>query len=161
VLDADALTPASVAALAPVGVPAVLTPHPLEAARLLETDLSVVLADRVAAATAIAARYRAVTVLKGRNPVIASPDASEPALILDLTAPALSAGGTGDVLAGVIGALIAQGCSLRDAAALGAELHGRAGLAAGLETADRGVLASEVADAVPRVLAALLSGWGG
>jgi NAD(P)H-hydrate repair Nnr-like enzyme with NAD(P)H-hydrate dehydratase domain len=60
-----------------------------------------------------------------------------------------------------MGALIAQGCSLRDAAALGAELHGRAGLAVGLETADRGVLASEVADAVPRVLAALLSGWGG
>ncbi len=158
VVDADALTPAMLSALASPGVAAIVTPHPLEAARLLEVDVASVLSDRVAAAQAIARRYGVVTLLKGRNPVVAAPDGGR-TFILDVTAPALSAGGTGDVLAGVVGALLAQGVAPLDAAVLGAELHGRAGQVAGLEAADRGVLASEIADRIPGVIAALLSGW--
>jgi hydroxyethylthiazole kinase-like uncharacterized protein yjeF len=158
VLDADPLTAAALPALAPAGVPTIVTPHPLEAARLLETDVAAVLADRVAAAEAIASRYGVVALLKGRNPVVASPDGG-PTFILDVTAPALSAGGTGDVLAGLLGALLAQGVPPFEAAVLGAELHGRAGVVAGLEAADRGVFASEIADRVPGVMASLLAGW--
>jgi hydroxyethylthiazole kinase-like uncharacterized protein yjeF len=158
VLDADALTPEALVALAPRGVQAVLTPHPREAARLLETTVEAVVADRVSAAEAIARRYGVVALVKGRNPVVAGRDGG-PTFILDVTAPALSAGGTGDVLAGVIGALMAQGVSPLEAAVLGAELHGRAGVVAGLEAGDRGVLASEIADRIPGVIASLLAGW--
>lgn len=166
VLDADALTllsreagpPKEAAAVADRAV--VLTPHPAEAARLLGVTTAEVQGDRVAAARAIAARWGAVCVLKGAGTVVASPDADEPVTLVTEGDPTLSTGGTGDVLAGVVGALLAQGLAPRAAAELGAWVHGRAGVVAGVDRGQRGVLASEVADQVPQVMADLALGWG-
>lgn len=155
VLDADALQPD--AGRLSAGRVAVLTPHPREAGRLLGCETGAIQADRVGAARRLADTFSAAVVLKGRNPVVAAP--GHPPFILDITAPALSAGGTGDVLAGVIAALLAQGLSAFEAAVVGAELHGAAGREAGLGRADRGALASEIADAFPQVIAGLLAGW--
>ena len=122
--------------------PRVLTPHPGEAAKLLGRPVL----DRVADAREIARRSGAVTVLKGARSVIAAPD-DGPVWINPTGGPGLASGGTGDVLAGVIGALLAQGLTPLDAAAVGAYLHGRAGEQGG----PVGGLASEVARRIPAV----------
>ena len=131
VLDADALnTIASHGVLRehladrhPRGLPlAVLTPHPLEASRLLDTDAKSVQADRLAAATTLASRTGSVVVLKGAGTVIADPSG---AWVVNPTGnPALATGGTGDVLCGLIAGLAAQGLSPLDAARAGTWLHG-------------------------------------
>lgn len=132
VLDADGLNAiaadpaleARLQARAGSGARTVLTPHPLEAARLLGTDTGSVQGDRIAAATAIARRLGGVVVLKGAGSVIASPDGR-----WSLNAsggPLLSVAGTGDVLAGVIGGLLAGGLGAEEAARVGAWLHGAA-----------------------------------
>ncbi|MCG2584679.1 NAD(P)H-hydrate dehydratase [Massilia sp. TS11] len=102
----------------------VLTPHPLEAARLLGMTAAVVQQDRLSAASELAGRLNAVVVLKGSGTVIATPEGD---MFINPTGnPGLATAGTGDVLAGLIGALLAQGWP-RSAAALGAVwLHGAA-----------------------------------
>lgn len=139
VLDADAL---NLLAEHPRALPDdVLTPHPGEAARLLATDVASIEADRIGAAQTLAQRYAAVIVLKGAGTVVAAPDRT-PALI-DAGNPGLAAGGTGDVLTGVIAALRAQGLPAFDAARAGALLHAAAGdLAA--NHGERGMLASDL-----------------
>ncbi|OBU88181.1 NAD(P)H-hydrate dehydratase [Chromobacterium subtsugae] len=105
--------------------PAVLTPHPAEAARLLQTDTAAVQRDRVGHARALAARYRCVAVLKGAGSLIARPDGH-----YQLNAsggPELAAAGQGDVLTGLIAALLAQGLPPFEAAALAVHAHGLAG----------------------------------
>lgn len=102
-----------------------LTPHPLEAARLLATRTAVIQNDRRAAARAIARRYAAHVVLKGAGSVLATPEGRW--AILDAGAPTLATAGSGDVLAGVLGALLAQGIPVWTATRLGAYAHGRAG----------------------------------
>ncbi|MFI5316090.1 MAG: NAD(P)H-hydrate dehydratase [Myxococcota bacterium] len=126
VVDADAL---NAFAGAPEALrsqlPRVLTPHPGEAARLLGSSTAAVQADRAAAARSLAERSGAVVVLKGARSVVAAPDGE---LSINSTGgPGLAAGGSGDVLAGVIAALLARGSSAWDAARLGAYLHGLAG----------------------------------
>jgi hydroxyethylthiazole kinase-like uncharacterized protein yjeF len=102
----------------------VLTPHPLEAARLLGCDTAAVQRDRLAAARALAARYAAVVVLKGSGTVIAAPDGR---VAVNPTGNAgLATGGTGDVLGGMIGALLAQRLPPYEAALAGVYLHGLA-----------------------------------
>src|SRR6185437_6412514 len=112
--DADALNliaqdPALAAELTARGVqgdPCILTPHPLEAARLLGGDAPGVQRDRLSAARALAARFASVVVLKGSGTIIAAPDGR---LAINPTGnAALATGGTGDVLGGIIGALLAQ-----------------------------------------------------
>ena len=130
VIDADALNllaeeSAFARRLAARTAPAVLTPHPLEAARLLGISARQVQADRIGHACALAARLRATVVLKGAGTVIASPQGAWS--IIDSGGPALATAGTGDVLAGMVAAFLAQGASPSDAARLGAWLHGRAG----------------------------------
>lgn len=130
VIDADALnllaTDASLAAaLGANSIPAILTPHPLEAARLLGITTDRVQADRVATARRIASRFRSIVVLKGAGSVCAHPDGQW--AIIDSGSPSLATAGTGDVLAGVIGGLLAQGLAPARAACLGAYVHGRAG----------------------------------
>jgi hydroxyethylthiazole kinase-like uncharacterized protein yjeF len=130
VVDADALglvaaDPALEALLAGRNAATILTPHPLEAARLLGCDTPQVQADRVAAARRIAERHHAIVLLKGAGTVLASPDGRW--AINTTGSPALAIGGSGDVLAGLIGGLIAQAYPAWDAARLGAWLHGRAG----------------------------------
>jgi len=129
VIDADALnliaaSPDLQQRLASRGHPALLTPHPLEAARLLGVTAAVVQGDRLAAAREIAARLQAVVVLKGSGSVIAEPAG---AVAINPTGnPGLATGGTGDVLAGVCGALLAQGWNAWEAALGAAWLHGDA-----------------------------------
>ncbi len=154
VFDADALNLiAKHGAVANAGVATVLTPHPLEAARLLGTDAKTVQADRLAAAATLCTMSGAVVILKGRNPIVAAPGHAP--VIFDLAEPTLAVGGTGDVLAGIVGAFIAQGLTPRDAALLGVYVHGQAGVVSGMGNAQRGVFASEIADAVPSVIAHL------
>jgi len=127
----------------------VLTPHPGEAARLLGISVSDLQDDRVAAARQIAERSGCVALLKGARSVIAAPDGQ--VWINPTGGPGLASGGSGDVLAGVIGALLAQGLPALDAAVVGAYLHGRAGEECGAV----GVLAGEVARRIPAVWSAL------
>ena len=149
VLDADALTAWArrSSELRAASGPRILTPHPAEAARLLGCSTEQVQADRYAAATRLAADSGAVVVLKGARSVIA--DANGEVRVCPLDVPALAVAGTGDVLAGVIAALATQLPPLM-AAGCGVYLHARAGALAA--SGDRGLLAHEVADALPRAL---------
>jgi hydroxyethylthiazole kinase-like uncharacterized protein yjeF len=130
VLDADALNlvaqdPSLAQRLAGRAAPAALTPHPLEAARLLGVTTSDVQADRCTWAVQLATRLNAAVVIKGAGSVVAAPDG---AWSINATGgPALATGGTGDVLAGVVAALLARGIATADALRLGVWLHGRAG----------------------------------
>ncbi|HXZ86173.1 MAG TPA: NAD(P)H-hydrate dehydratase, partial [Myxococcota bacterium] len=123
VVDADAL---SAFAGEPEGLRStagrVLTPHPGEAARLLGTTSAEIQADRASAARALAQRAGAVVVLKGARSVVAHPEGL--ISINPSGGPGLAAGGSGDVLAGALGALLARGLPPWDAARLGVYLHG-------------------------------------
>lgn len=129
VLDADALNALAtqsawrpLVARRPEGT-TVLTPHPLEAARLLGVSTAAVQADRLASAQALAAQFNATVILKGSGSVIAAPGQVPH---LNPTGNArLATAGTGDVLAGLVGSLMAQGYSGWEAASLGAYRHGR------------------------------------
>lgn len=157
VLDADGLNalaavPDTLRHLPGAQVAPVLTPHPAELGRLLGIDTADVQADRLGAASEAARRFRAHVVLKGANTVVAHPDG---ALEVNSTGnPAMATGGTGDVLAGVIGALLGQGLSPGDAAVVGTWAHGRAG---DLEARDRerGLLATGLARRLPEAFGEL------
>lgn len=134
----------------------VLTPHAGEFARLragskhdpsADGDLNDDDAARVRAAAAAAAEWRQVVVLKGAHTVVAAPDGS--ISVAPFENPAMASGGTGDVLAGTIGALLAQGLSPYDAARLGVYLHGLAGEAVRERLGDAGLLASDLTEAMP------------
>ncbi|PKM15283.1 MAG: bifunctional ADP-dependent NAD(P)H-hydrate dehydratase/NAD(P)H-hydrate epimerase [Gammaproteobacteria bacterium HGW-Gammaproteobacteria-2] len=147
VLDADAL---NLLARTPRQVPnAVLTPHPGEAARLLASDVATVQRDRFAAATALAQRYQACVVLKGAGTVIAAPGGHP--CIVDAGNPGMASGGMGDVLAGVIAALRAQGLDGYEAALCGALVHGCAGDLAAAD-GERGLLASDLLPAIRQLV---------
>jgi ADP-dependent NAD(P)H-hydrate dehydratase / NAD(P)H-hydrate epimerase len=105
-----------------------LTPHPGEAARLLPgASTESIQRDRLAAAHAVAARYRAVTVLKGPNTLVAVPRRGEPLSVCDRGNPGMATGGTGDVLAGTLGGLLVQTGNLEQTARAGVLLHALAG----------------------------------
>jgi len=134
--------------------PAVFTPHPGEFGRLAAGDPELAEArpdgedaERLAAATGAARRWGHVVVLKGARTVIASPDGA--AVVAPFENPALASAGTGDVLAGAIGALLAQGLSPWDAARLGVYLHGLAGEAVRETLGDAGTVASDLLVQLP------------
>jgi hydroxyethylthiazole kinase-like uncharacterized protein yjeF len=150
VLDADGLNLLSVEPRQ-FTVATVLTPHPGEAGRLLGIDTKEVERDRFAAARELARRYHAVVVLKGSGTLIAEPTGR-----LDVCPwgnPGMASGGMGDLLTGVIAALLAQGCDAWHAACLGVGLHARAGDAAARH-GERGLLATDLL----RPLQALVNG---
>ncbi|MBC3917368.1 NAD(P)H-hydrate dehydratase [Undibacterium sp. CY18W] len=126
VVDADALNLiAADAALAHLlaarTAASVLTPHPLEAARLLQQGVAEVQADRLLAARKLAQQLNTVVVLKGSGSIICEANGD---LSINTTGnPALASGGTGDVLAGVTGALLAQGCTAAEAARIAVWAH--------------------------------------
>jgi NAD(P)H-hydrate epimerase len=131
--------------------PSVLTPHTGEFARLragsgrtAEEDGDLVADDeaRLAAAVSAATTWGSVVVLKGARTIIADPDGS--AAIAPFENPALATGGTGDVLAGAIGSLLAQGLAPFSAARIGVYLHGVAGEAGRERFGDAGLLASDL-----------------
>jgi len=143
VIDADALNMiAGDAALQKQAgqrsAPTILTPHPLEAARLLGCSSAEVQADRIGAARQLAVRYRSIALLKGAGSVIAAPDGNY--AINPTGSPALATAGTGDVLAGMLGAFLAQGHTAWDATLAATWLHGGAA-----EGSDSGLVAGEVA----------------
>lgn len=140
VLDADAL---NLLATHPQPVPqAILTPHPGEAGRLLGMATADVQSDRFAAAAALAARYRAVVVLKGAGTVVAAPGRAP--VVIGAGNPGMATGGMGDVLSGVVAALLAQGLPAFEAAVAGALLHAAAGDAAARVDGERGLLPSDL-----------------
>lgn len=140
VLDADGL---NLLAREPrtFSSPAVLTPHPGEAARLLQVSVATIEADRFAAARRLAERCGAVVVLKGAGSLIADPAGH--VAVCPWGNPGMASGGMGDLLTGIIAALLAQGCDAGEAARLGVGLHARAGDRAAAN-GERGLLASDL-----------------
>jgi NAD(P)H-hydrate epimerase len=160
VLDADALHAlhGRVSELTSRRALTVLTPHEGEAAGLLGTQASDVAADRVGSARRIAVQARAVCVLKGPGTIVTDGARVQ---VNTTGGPILATGGTGDVLAGILGAFLAGGVAYgRDAfeaVALGVHVHGAAGDRLAARRGDRGTLAGEVADEVPLVLRDLIA----
>ncbi|PWB33010.1 NAD(P)H-hydrate dehydratase [Pseudomonas sp. SDI] len=147
VWDADAL---NLLARAPLPLPSgsIITPHPGEAARLLGVSTEAVQVDRAAAARKLARKYGAVCVLKGAGTLVADP-AGQLAQCLR-GHPAMAGAGLGDVLGGVLGALLAQGMTAWDAASLGVWLHACAGERQGAN--GRGLAASDLIPAIRQLL---------
>jgi hydroxyethylthiazole kinase-like uncharacterized protein yjeF len=126
----------------------VITPHPGEMARLTRSSIADVQAARLDIALRCAHNWRVVVVLKGAGTIVAAPDGR--AWLAPFATAALASAGTGDVLAGTIAGLLAQGLPPAEAAACGVFLHGTAGELLCKEMGDAGVLASDVLAALPR-----------
>ena len=130
--------------------PAVLTPHPGEMATLTDQPTSEVQGDRFAVAGISAAQWGQTVLLKGAHSIVASPDGRQ--CVLPFANPALAAGGTGDVLTGIIGGLLAQGLAPYEAAQLGGYLHGTAGEAVRNGMGNAGVVASDLLSYIPQII---------
>lgn len=127
--------------------PAILTPHPGEMARLCACTTDEVQSDRESIAGRFARAHRCVVVLKGRRTVVAGPDGE---LFVNPTGNSgMATGGTGDVLTGILGGLLAQGLEPADAAQLGVYLHGLAGDLAAADLTERGMIAGDLLDRIP------------
>jgi NAD(P)H-hydrate epimerase len=152
VIDADGLNAHAgrLQSLAGRGAPTVLTPHAGELARLLETDSDEISAHRLRSARDAAARSGAVVVLKGDDTIVADGDRIA---INRVSCPALATAGTGDVLTGVISALLARGMEPFAAACGGVLAHSRAGRVAAERVGAESVIATDVIEAVPAGLA--------
>ena len=150
VIDADALNALASMPDAAERTPAnaILTPHPGEMARLLGTTVADIQSRRLAAVREAADRFGCTVVLKGAHTIIAGPGGR--AALSPFSNPLLATAGSGDVLAGAIGGYLAQGAEPFQAACLGVYLHGAAGESLRLELGESGLLASELADRIPR-----------
>jgi NAD(P)H-hydrate epimerase len=157
-IDADGLN-----ALAAIGCeslkrargPVVLTPHPGEMGRLLGTSAAVVNADRISAARALAQSTGAHVLLKGARTVIAAPDGTT--YINSTGNPGMGTPGMGDVLSGIVGALLGQKMNPLDALALGAFVHGDAADRVARRLGPVGYIAGDLIDELPRAMGALIS----
>jgi hydroxyethylthiazole kinase-like uncharacterized protein yjeF len=151
VLDADGLNAHTEALTGLAGrhAPTVLTPHAGELGRLLGVPSSEVQAHRLASAREAARRANAIVVLKGDDTLVLCPGDGDPLAVSRGDAPALATAGTGDVLAGVIGALLARGVDPFTAACAGVELHRRAGQLVGARVGVEGAMARDVIAALP------------
>lgn len=129
----------------------VLTPHAGEMAHLSGLDRDTILADRIGVVSQKAGEWGCVVILKGAFTAIGAPDGR--VAVIPVATDALSTAGTGDVLAGCVVGLMAQGAAPFDAAVAGAYIHGTAGLLAGKERPTRSVVASDVLAAIPEALA--------
>jgi NAD(P)H-hydrate epimerase len=137
-----------------LSAPAILTPHPGEMAILTGLSVDEIQADREETALRFASEWGHVVVLKGAFTVIAAPDGRS--TTIPVAHPALARAGTGDVLAGLIVGLRAQGLEAYEAALAGAWIHARAGMeAADALGGSASVLAGDVLDAIPDVLSEL------
>ena len=133
---------------------AVLTPHPGEMGRLLKRPTAEVQADRIGTAQSAAQEWGQVVVLKGAHTVIAAPDGR--VAVNPFATSALATAGTGDVLAGTIVGLLAQGLAPFDAAVVGCYLHGLAGEIAALDLGEAGVVAGDLLLALPLAILEVL-----
>lgn len=152
VLDADGLNALADApdALADCQQPVVLTPHPGEAARLLGTTAAQVQSNRVEAVRELATRYRVTAVLKGAGTLVCDGRTEDLCVAVNTTGnPGMATAGSGDVLAGVVGALLAGGLTAWDAARAGVYLHGMAGDLAAALRGQAGTVAGDILDSLP------------
>jgi hydroxyethylthiazole kinase-like uncharacterized protein yjeF len=153
VLDADGLNAhaGELESLAERGGGTMLTPHAGELGRLLAIESDEVAARRLHHARDAAARSKCVVVLKGDDTLVASPDGL--VAVSRGGVPGLATAGTGDVLSGVLGALLAKGLDPFEAACAGVVLHAAAGRRAAERRGAEGMIASDVIDALPVALA--------
>lgn len=149
VVDADGLTNlvGKLDLLARRALPAVLTPHPGEMARLMNTNTAAVQQDRVGIARRCAVENRCVVVLKGARTLVALPDGE--VWINPTGNPGMASGGMGDALTGMIAGLLAQGLAPAAAAGLGVYLHGECADFLAATRGPIGFLASDVIEAIP------------
>jgi NAD(P)H-hydrate epimerase len=136
----------------------VLTPHPGEFARLMGAPAGESDGERMTSAIAAAQRFGQVVVLKGARTVVAAPDGRS--AVAPFANAALATAGSGDVLAGTIGSLLAQGVAAFDAACLGVYLHGRAGERLRQRLGDAGLLASDLPYEIALARHELVAGRG-
>jgi len=127
----------------------ILTPHPAEAARLLDCDVPEIQHNRVLSATTIAKRFGACVVLKGCGSIVADPSGDY--AICPGGNPGMATAGSGDVLTGIIAALLGQGLSGFNAAKAGVLAHAWAGDLAAEEVGEMGLIASDIIDCLPDV----------
>jgi len=149
VIDADGLNNLAldIERLRHAKTPPVLTPHPGEMARLIGSDTASVNRDRVATANAFALKHRCHVVLKGARTAIAT---AEGKVFINPTGnPGMASGGMGDVLAGILGALLAQGFTPEDAMKLGVYLHGFVADGIAAARGEIGLIASDVIEGLP------------
>jgi len=149
VLDADGLNNLTPNILKKIKAPVVITPHPGELARLTGLSIQDIQKSRVEVASQFAKEFKTTLVLKGAPTIIAS---EERGYLNPMYNSALAKGGSGDVLTGVIGGLLAQGLSPLDAGKLGVWLHGKAGEIAREKLTEYGVLASDVMELLPEAI---------
>ncbi|MHB1127402.1 MAG: NAD(P)H-hydrate dehydratase [Bacillota bacterium] len=151
VLDADALNALSqdTAALRGAQAPIVLTPHPGEMSRLLNTTVAKVQENRVRVSEDAARQWGTTVVLKGAKTIVAATDGRT--LINTVGNPGMATGGTGDVLSGMIGGLIAQGVAPVNAAAVAVYVHGAAGDRAAGEKGQIGLTAGDLLTFLPSI----------
>jgi NAD(P)H-hydrate epimerase len=133
--------------LASRSYPTVLTPHPGEMAKILGTDSAAVQRDRVGVARAFARSTGAYLVLKGASTLVASPDGRVGVVLRGN--PGMASGGAGDVLTGIIGALLAQGVEPELAARAGVQSHAWAGDQAAARLGEARMTASDLIDHLP------------
>ncbi len=158
VIDADGLNAMGEAAagLLRNGRRFVLTPHPKELSRLIGLTVAEIQADRLGCAQKAAGRFNCVVVLKGARTVVAGPE--EAAFINPSGNSAMATAGSGDVLSGVIGGLLAQGMPPLAAAVAGVYIHGGAGDMAANAIGSAGIVAGDIMAFVPTVISQLRSG---
>ncbi len=149
VIDADGLNALAGATevLKRAKAPVIVTPHPGEMARLIGVTAAEVQQDRIAAARLFAATFGVTVVLKGAGTVVATPNGE---VYLNISGnPGMATGGTGDVLTGIIGSLLAQGYAAREAACMGVYLHGSAGDLAAFSKGEAGLIAGDLIERIP------------
>lgn len=158
VLDADGLNAFAddAGALSAVGPPCVITPHPGEAGRLLGRSTAAVQSDRLDAVRQLARESGAIVVLKGYRSLVA--DAEGRVAVNPTGNPGMATGGSGDVLTGLIAALLGQGVGPWRAARVGAFLHGAAGDIAARRVGEIGLIASDIIGALPEAFASVQPG---
>lgn len=147
IVDADALNLLSIETIQRDNW--ILTPHPGEAARLLEISVEEVQADRFIAVRQLAEKFGGTIILKGNGSLIYSEGTT---YLCDKGNPGMASGGMGDVLTGIVASLLAQGYSMTDAATIGVHLHASAGDAAAKGAGERGLLASDLMPPIRRLL---------
>ena len=152
IIDADGL---NILAKTDIAIPAntIITPHPMEASRLLGKDLHYVLNNIEESAKALSQKYNSVTVLKTHRTIICD---KNNLFTNQHGNSALAKAGSGDVLAGIIAGLLAQKCLPFEAAKLGVYLHSRAGELASEELTEYSVLASDIPKYLPNAIKEIL-----
>lgn len=147
IIDADAINVLSATENPPLPLNSIITPHPLELSRLIKVDVEQIQADRLKWANYASSKLDCIVILKGHNTIISIPNGNT--FVNTTGSSALSHGGTGDILCGMIAGFAAQGMKLEDASILAVYLHGRAGEIAGKKLSEYSVLASDILKFIP------------